>query len=119
MKQVVSRVSVRALVEPHYPKTGRARRRPYTLASMLRVPFLHQWCALSEPAMEGEPIDDEALYGPEKNSHDAVGVPMDLVPQGRGRQHLANLLGVADHKILPKTCSLPSTELSPRSGACA
>ena len=45
-----------SLIEPHYPKTGRPGRQPYALETMLRVHFLQQWYALSDPAME------EALY---------------------------------------------------------
>ncbi|KEZ95501.1 transposase, partial [Xanthomonas vasicola pv. vasculorum NCPPB 895] len=44
------------VLEPHYPKLGRPGRQPYPLATMLRIHFLQQWYALSDPAME------EALY---------------------------------------------------------
>ena len=43
------------LIEPHYAMAGRGRR-PYPLASMLRVHLMQNWFALSDPAME------EALY---------------------------------------------------------
>jgi IS5 family transposase len=56
MEQVVPWQSLLALIEPHYPKLGRPGRRPYPLATMLRIHFLQQWYALSDPAME------EALY---------------------------------------------------------
>jgi IS5 family transposase len=55
MDQVVPWAALLALIEPHYPKAGRGRR-PYPLATMLRIHFLQQWYALSDPAME------EALY---------------------------------------------------------
>jgi IS5 family transposase len=55
MDKVVPWEALLALVEPHYPKAGRGRR-PYPLATMLRIHFLQQWYALSDPAME------EALY---------------------------------------------------------
>jgi IS5 family transposase len=55
MGQVVPWTALLALIEPHYPKAGRGRR-PYPLATMLRIHFLQQWYALSDPAME------EALY---------------------------------------------------------
>lgn len=41
------------LVEPHYPKAGSGRR-PYRLATMLRIHCLQQWYGLSDPAMEEE-----------------------------------------------------------------
>ena len=56
MEQVVPWAPLLALIEPHYPKLGRPGRQPYPLATMLRIHFLQQWYALSDPAME------EALY---------------------------------------------------------
>ena len=56
MDQVVPWKALLALIEPHYPKMGRPGRQPYPLATMLRVHFLQQWYALSDPSME------EALY---------------------------------------------------------
>ncbi|WP_395137534.1 IS5 family transposase [Schlegelella aquatica] len=56
MDQVVPWKALLALIEPHYPKSGRPGRQPYPLATMLRIHFLQQWYALSDPAME------EALY---------------------------------------------------------
>ena len=55
MDQVVPWIALLALIEPHYPKAGRGRR-PYPLATMLRLHLIQQWYALSDPAME------EALY---------------------------------------------------------
>lgn len=52
MDQVVPWKALLALIEPHYPKTGRPGRPPYPLATMLRIHFLQQWYALSDPAME-------------------------------------------------------------------
>ena len=56
MGQVVPWKALLVLIEPHYPKLGRPGRQPYPLATMLRIHFLQQWYALSDPAME------EALY---------------------------------------------------------
>ena len=56
MEQVVPWKALLSLIEPHYPKLGRPGRQPYALATMLRIHFLQQWYALSDPAME------EALY---------------------------------------------------------
>src|SRR5246127_2048775 len=42
-----------ALFAPHYPKAGGGRR-PYPLATMLRIHCLQQWYGLSDPAMEEE-----------------------------------------------------------------
>ncbi len=56
MEQVVPWKALLALIEPHYPKLGCPGRQPYPLTTMLRIHFLQQWYALSDPAME------EALY---------------------------------------------------------
>ena len=52
MDQVVPWKVLLALIEPPYPKLGRPGRQPYPLATMLRIHFLQQWYALSDPAME-------------------------------------------------------------------
>ena len=44
-----------AVIEPHYPKAGNGRR-PYPLATMLRIHCMQHWYNLSDPAME------DALY---------------------------------------------------------
>ena len=55
-ERVVPWDALLALIAPHYPKLGPPGRQPYALATMLRIHFLQQWCALSDPGME------EALY---------------------------------------------------------
>jgi IS5 family transposase len=45
-----------AVIEPFYPTSGRRGRQPYPLATMLRLYFLQQWYALSDPGLE------DALY---------------------------------------------------------
>lgn len=52
MEQVVPWRRLLALIEPHYPVSGRPGRQPYALATMLRIHLLQQWYALSDPAME-------------------------------------------------------------------
>ncbi len=55
MEQVVPWDALLALIEPVYPKAGNGRR-PYALATMLRVHLMQNWFGYSDPAME------EALY---------------------------------------------------------
>ncbi len=55
MEAVIPWGRLTALIEPVYPKAGNGRR-PYPLETMLRIHFMQQWFALSDPAME------EALY---------------------------------------------------------
>lgn len=51
MEQMVPWQWLCALIEPHYPKAGRGRP-PFALETMLRIHFMQQWFALSDPAME-------------------------------------------------------------------
>jgi IS5 family transposase len=55
MEQVVPWTALLKVIEPFYPVAGNGRR-PYPLATMLRVHLMQNWFALSDPAME------EALY---------------------------------------------------------
>ena len=55
MEKVVPWSALEALIEPHYPKAGGGRR-PYPLATMLRIHLMQNWFGFSDPAME------EALY---------------------------------------------------------
>ncbi len=57
MEQVVPWQELQALIAPHMPKVGPKGGRPaYSVAVLLRIHFLQQWFALSDPAVE------EALY---------------------------------------------------------
>ena len=57
MAAVVPWGALEAVVEPHYPKIGpKGGRRPFALATMLRIYCLQQWYNLSDPGAE------EALY---------------------------------------------------------
>ena len=55
MEVVVPWADLEALIAPHYPKAGNGRQ-PVGLSIMLRVYFLQQWFALSDPGVE------DALY---------------------------------------------------------
>lgn len=51
-----------ALIEPHYPKAGaKGGRPPMPLESMLRIYFLQNWYALSDPMAEETLYDSEAM----------------------------------------------------------
>jgi hypothetical protein len=56
MDQVMPWPLLEATIEPHYPKAGRRGRPPMPLGTMLRIHFMQQWYALSDPGME------DALY---------------------------------------------------------
>ncbi len=53
MEAVVPWTRLLALIEPHYPKAGpKGGRPPMPLETMLRIYFLQQWYALSDPMAE-------------------------------------------------------------------
>ncbi len=56
MDQVVPWAVLLALIEVNYPISGRRGRPPMPASTMLRIHFMQQWYALSDPAME------DALY---------------------------------------------------------
>jgi transposase, IS5 family len=60
MNAVIPWPELSALIEPHYPKAGRGRR-PFPLATMLRIYFLQQWFDLSDPGAEEALYDSEAM----------------------------------------------------------
>jgi IS5 family transposase len=62
MDAVVPWCRLLALIEPHYPKVGpRGGRPPMPLETMLRVYFLQNWYALSDPMAEETLYDSEAM----------------------------------------------------------
>ena len=62
MDAVVPWERLLGLVEPHYPKAGsKGGRPPMPLETMLRVYFLQNWYALSDPMAEENLYDSEAM----------------------------------------------------------
>jgi len=61
MDRVVPWAALINLIEPVYGKKSGVGRPPFALASMLRIHFLQQWFALSDPAME-EALFDVPLF---------------------------------------------------------
>lgn len=62
MGGVVPWMRLQALIEPHYPKAGpKGGRPPMPLETMLRIYFLQNWYALSDPMAEEALYDSEAI----------------------------------------------------------
>ena len=62
MEAVVPWTRLLGLIEGHYPKAGpRGGRPPMPLETMLRVYFLQNWYALSDPMAEETLYDSEAM----------------------------------------------------------
>lgn len=89
MDQVMPWAQLEAVIEPVYPKAGNGRR-PYLLASMLRIYCLQQWYSLSDPAME------EALYEIASMRRFA-GIDLNRVPDETTMLNFRHLL--EEHKL--------------------
>lgn len=76
MDRVVPWARLLALIEPHYPKVGaKGGRPPKPLETMLRIHFMQQWFALSDPAME------EALHDmPVMRAFAGLDAGVDAIP---------------------------------------
>jgi IS5 family transposase len=61
MERVVPWRRLEALVEPHYPKSGRVGRPPIGVPRMLRMYFVQQWYSLSDEALEDALYDSQAM----------------------------------------------------------
>ncbi len=61
MERVVPWAALVALIEPHYPKSGRVGRQPIGVQRMLRMYFLQQWYSLSDEGLEDAPYDSQAM----------------------------------------------------------
>ena len=60
MDQVIPWSRLTVLIESTYPK-GKGGRPPYPLEKMLRIHFMQQWFALSDPAMEESLYDSQSM----------------------------------------------------------
>ena len=61
MQRIVPWARLEALIEPHYPKSGRVGRPPIGIARMLRMYCLQQWYSLADEALEDELYDSQAM----------------------------------------------------------
>lgn len=92
------------LIEPHYPKMGGPGRQPFPLATMLRVHFLQQWYALSDPAME------EALYDTAVMRRFACLNGLDSIPDETTILNFRRLLET--HDLAPKILARVNAHLA-------
>jgi IS5 family transposase len=61
MDAVVPWSRLQALIEPHYPKSGKVGRPPIGVPRMLRMYFLQQWYTLADEALEDALYDSQAM----------------------------------------------------------
>jgi IS5 family transposase len=60
MDQVIPWEALSKIIEKYYPKAGNGRH-PFRLLTMLRIYFMQQWYALSDPAMEDALYESESM----------------------------------------------------------
>ena len=61
MEQMMPWSRLLAVVEPHYPKSGKRERPPIGIEHMLRMYFIQQWYGLADVAVEDAIYDSQAL----------------------------------------------------------
>jgi transposase, IS5 family len=61
MERVVPWQRLTALIEPHYPSSGRVGRPPIGVSRMLQMFFLQQWYRLSDEGLDDAVYDSQAL----------------------------------------------------------
>jgi len=61
MERVVPWPRLIALIEPHYPRSGRVGRPPVGVSRMLRMYFLQQWYSLSDEGLEDAIYDSQSM----------------------------------------------------------
>ena len=61
MNAVVPWSRLEALIEPHYPKSGKVGRPPIGVPRMLRMYFLQQWYTLADEALQDALYDNQAM----------------------------------------------------------
>ncbi len=73
MDKVVPWARLEALIDPPYPKPDKGRP-PFSLSAMLRIYFLQQWYALSDPGAEEALYDMDAMrrFAGFDLAHDAI-----------------------------------------------
>jgi IS5 family transposase len=86
MDKVIPWKDLIQVIEKYYPKAGNGRQ-PMPLEMMLRIYFMQQWYALSDPAME------DALYDIESMRRFAgIDIATDVVPDETTILHFRHLL---------------------------
>jgi len=115
MEAVVPWGRLLSLIAPHYPKTGpRGGRRPMPLETMLRVYFLQNWYALSDPMAEETLYDSEAM-----RRFAGIGLGDDRIPDETtilNFRHLLERHGLTEAIFADVTAHLADKGITLRSG---
>lgn len=76
MNMVVPWSRLEALIEPHYPKSGKVGHPPIGVPRMLRMYYLQQWYTLADEALEDALYDRQAM-------REFIGIDLPLEKQPR------------------------------------
>jgi IS5 family transposase len=94
MDRVIPWKDLIQIIEEYYPKAGNGRQ-PMPLEMMLRIYFMQQWYALSDPAMEDGLYDSESM-----RRFAGIDIAADVVPDETTILHFRHLL--EKHKLTEK-----------------
>ena len=97
-----------AVVEPHYPKSGKRGRPPIGIERMLRMYFIQQWYGLADVAVEDAIYDSQAL-----RNFCGVDLAVASVPDSTTLMDFRHLL---EKNALPQPCSKRSINCSQNAG---
>jgi IS5 family transposase len=86
MDKVIPWKDLIEIIERHYPKAGNGRQ-PMPLEMMLRIYFMQQWYALSDPAMEDGLYDSESM-----RRFAGIDIAEDVIPDETTILHFRHLL---------------------------
>jgi IS5 family transposase len=86
MDRVIPWKELVEIIEKYYPKAGNGRQ-PMPLEMMLRIYFMQQWYALSDPAMEDGLYDSESM-----RRFAGIDIATDVVPDETTILHFRHLL---------------------------
>jgi IS5 family transposase len=94
MDRVIPWKDLMQIIEEYYPKAGNGRQ-PMPLEMMLRIYFMQQWYALSDPAMEDGLYDSESM-----RRFAGIDIAADVIPDETTILHFRHLL--EKHKLTRK-----------------
>lgn len=111
MGEVVPWSRLIAVIEPHYPKSGKRGRPPIGIERMLRMYFIQQWYGLADVAVEDAIYDSQAL-----RNFCGIDLGVESVPDATTLMGFRHLLETHE---LPQALLKEVNALLPGSVACS
>jgi IS5 family transposase len=107
MEQVVPWARLEALIEPHYPTSGRVGRPPIGVARMLRMYLLQQWFGLADEALEDALYDSRSM-----SSFVGIDLAREVVPDATTMVRFRRLLD--QHRLTARLFEAINAHLAER-----